>query len=233
MPDLEITSVLQLSFHEGVGDHRTVIGDISTSSTIGKFERQVVTPQARRLATKNTASVKGCIKYVTTQCPQHKIQERFNNVTFKAKEGTFTPADTLDSDRLDIQKTKIQRGGERQCRKIKIPALPFSPPIQELDLCQRAYVNLVKWHKSSQSSSKHIFHEAACHGIENPRKLTVKHCKQVAAACRKLLKEYKEDASHLRRVHLGNRYKLASDLKDSKKCAWIKEIMMREQQEDN
>ncbi len=78
------------------------------------------------------------------QCHQHKIQERFDNLTSKAKEGTFTPADTWDLDRLDIQKTKIQRGGERQCRKIKKPALPFSPPIQELDLRQQAYVNLVK-----------------------------------------------------------------------------------------
>jgi hypothetical protein len=136
-------------------------------------------------------------------------------------------------DRLDIQKTEIQRGGERKCRKINKPALPFSPPIQELDLCQQAYVNLVKWHKNGQSSSKHVFCKAACHGIENPRKLTVKQCKQGAAACRKLLKEHKKDVNHLRKVHLRNRYKLALDLKDSKKCAWIKEIMTGEQQEDD
>ncbi len=61
----------------------------------------------------------------------------------------------------------------------------------------------------------------------------VKQCKQGAAACRKLLKEHKEDASHMRRVHLENRHELASDLKHSKKCAWIKEIITREQQEDN
>jgi hypothetical protein len=115
----------------------------------------------------------------------------------------------------------------------KTPALPFSPPIQELNLHRQAYVNLVKWHKNSQSSSEHVFRKAACHGIENPRKLTVKQCKQGAAACRKLLKEHKNDANHLRRVHFRNRYKLALDLKDSKKSARIKEIMMQEQQEDD
>jgi hypothetical protein len=34
--NLEITVTLQLSFHEGVGDHRSVIVDITTASAIGK-----------------------------------------------------------------------------------------------------------------------------------------------------------------------------------------------------
>jgi hypothetical protein len=62
--DLEIKSVLQLSFHKGVHNHRTVIINILTSSAIGKFEHRA--PQARRLTTKNTASVKEYIKYVST-----------------------------------------------------------------------------------------------------------------------------------------------------------------------
>jgi hypothetical protein len=48
--DLKVTSTLQLSFHEGVGDHRTVLVDISTWSAIGKQEFQVVHPHARRLS---------------------------------------------------------------------------------------------------------------------------------------------------------------------------------------
>jgi hypothetical protein len=47
MPDLEIMHLLQLSFYKGVGDHRTVLLDVSTRSMIGKYERRVVTPKAR------------------------------------------------------------------------------------------------------------------------------------------------------------------------------------------
>ncbi len=36
--ELEITLTIQLSFHEGVGDHRTVLVDVSTASGIGKQE---------------------------------------------------------------------------------------------------------------------------------------------------------------------------------------------------
>jgi hypothetical protein len=48
-PDLTIMVLMQLSFHKGVGDHRTVLVDISTESAIGKIERRVVLPKARRL----------------------------------------------------------------------------------------------------------------------------------------------------------------------------------------
>jgi hypothetical protein len=48
----------------------------------------------------------------------------------------------------------------------------------------------------------------------------------------KLLKELKDNAAHLRRKHLGNRYKLASDLKDHVKCMQIKEIIKWKEQHD-
>jgi hypothetical protein len=46
-PDSTITALMQLSFHKGVGDHRTVLVDISTESAIG-----IVPPKMRRLVTK-------------------------------------------------------------------------------------------------------------------------------------------------------------------------------------
>ncbi len=56
--ELEITLIMQLSFHEGVGDHKTTLVDVTTRSVIGKLEKRVVMPQARKLSTKNEKSVK-------------------------------------------------------------------------------------------------------------------------------------------------------------------------------
>jgi hypothetical protein len=64
-PELEIMSIMQLSFHEGVGDHKTTIIDVTTRSIIGKFKRKVVTPQARRLSTRNEKNMKEYIKWTT------------------------------------------------------------------------------------------------------------------------------------------------------------------------
>ncbi len=57
-PELEITSIMQLSFHKGVGDHKTTLVDVTTRSVIGKLEKRVVMPQARKLSNKNKKSVK-------------------------------------------------------------------------------------------------------------------------------------------------------------------------------
>ena len=51
--DLEVTFTLQLSFHEDVEDHCTVLADITTRSAIGKQEFRVVHPHSRRLSLKN------------------------------------------------------------------------------------------------------------------------------------------------------------------------------------
>jgi hypothetical protein len=50
---LVIASTTQLSFHEGVGDHRSVLVDITTDSAIGKQEFRVVHPNAHRLSSGN------------------------------------------------------------------------------------------------------------------------------------------------------------------------------------
>jgi hypothetical protein len=70
-PDLTITALMQLSFHRGVGDHRTVLVDISTESVIGKFERRVIPPKARCLVTKNDNSVNAYLQFVTKECQRH------------------------------------------------------------------------------------------------------------------------------------------------------------------
>ena len=49
-------STMQLSFHEGVGDHRTLIVDVTTRSLIGMDKFKIIRPTARRLVSTNLAS---------------------------------------------------------------------------------------------------------------------------------------------------------------------------------
>jgi hypothetical protein len=97
---------------------------------------------------------------------------------------------------------------------------------------QKAYVNLVAWHKKGKSSGGNLSHAAWRAGIDNPRALTLLECWAGVKACKKLLMEQEKQASPLRREHLRNRYKLASDLKDTTKCAKIMDIIKREEQQD-
>jgi hypothetical protein len=90
-PDLTIMVLAQLSFHEGVGDHTTVLVDISTSSMLGKFERRVVPPKARRLEMKNENSVKAYPRFVTTECQRHWIQKRLDHITRDLQTRQYPP----------------------------------------------------------------------------------------------------------------------------------------------
>jgi hypothetical protein len=183
-PDLEITLLMQLSFHEGVGDHCTVIIDVTTSLAIGKLERRVVPPQARCLATRNKNSVKSYIKFVTKECQRHRLQRQLDLITSEIPQGQGPPGHQEELERIDVQKSDIQRRGERRCRKIIKPLLPFSPKVQEIDMRWRTYVNMVAWHKKGKSlDGRHVLRAAVRAGIENPKKLTSAECASTTAAC--------------------------------------------------
>ena len=118
-PELEITLIMQLSFYEGVGEHKTTLVDVTTRSVIGKLEEWVVMPQARKLSNKNEKSIKEYIQYTTQQCRLHKIQRRLDNLTVTALPRAVLSTHQEEMERLDTQKTEIQSGGEQRCRKIR------------------------------------------------------------------------------------------------------------------
>ena len=70
-PDLEVSAVVQLLFHEGLGDHCTVLVDITTHSAIGKHDFKVVHPEARRLNSTNTRVRSQYILYLECQISTH------------------------------------------------------------------------------------------------------------------------------------------------------------------
>jgi hypothetical protein len=88
------------------------------------------------------------------------------------------------------------------------------------------------WHKGDKKSNGNVFRAAVRAGINRPKPLTAEECITGAAACRKLIKEKASKASHLRREHLHNKYELALDLKNPKKCIKIEEIIEREEKQD-
>ena len=60
--ELEVTSIMILPFSESIGDHRTMIINVSTRSAVGENEYKIVRPEARRLVTRNK---KATTKYLT------------------------------------------------------------------------------------------------------------------------------------------------------------------------
>ena len=56
-PDIEVNNLIMLPFSHSVGDHRTIILDVTTLSMIGSYQHKVVYPPCRPLSNKHKQSV--------------------------------------------------------------------------------------------------------------------------------------------------------------------------------
>jgi hypothetical protein len=107
-PDLEVSTLVQLSFHEGLGDHRTVLVDVTTQSAIGKHEFRVVRPEARRLNSTNTRVRSRYINHLEGQMAIHRMPNRLEACGWSITGFPTTEADKNSMQRLDIQMEEMQ-----------------------------------------------------------------------------------------------------------------------------
>ena len=91
-PDIDVTNSLLLSFHESVGDHRTMILEFTTASSIGRFQGRIVCPSSRRLTLKQPGTVKSYNTSIHEKFATHKIPERLLGLLLESQEQyTFVP----------------------------------------------------------------------------------------------------------------------------------------------
>ncbi len=151
--DLEIAGVTLLSFHESMGNHHTILVDITTCSAISQQEHKIVCPSAQRLTTKNKQSVKKYLDDIMEQLRQHKISEWQDILISAVEEGPPNPDLMEQMEWIDRLTTEIQKGSEHRCRKIIKLLLPFSPPVRSIDKQRQANVNLKAWHEGKFTNS--------------------------------------------------------------------------------
>ena len=97
--DIDTTNFLSLSFDESIGDHRTMILEVSTASTIGYFQGKIVRPSSRRLTTKQPRVLAAYNARLEQQYQVHRIPNRLNELLAMAcstEEGTLGENITQD-----------------------------------------------------------------------------------------------------------------------------------------
>ena len=130
--ELEITGLVELSFDESVGDHRTMIVETTTASTIGRFHGNIVRPTSRRLTTKQPRVVEAYNNRLEKQYKSHRIQERLSHLLSQT---TATERSVIDQQLTDQilsihnEMDEYKTNAESKCRKITKPTLSYSPNI--------------------------------------------------------------------------------------------------------
>lgn len=121
-PEIDVTSFMALSFHEGVGDHRTSIVDFSTTSVIGQHQGHIVRPTSRRLTTKQHRSVTNYNTDLLSQLTLHRIPERLRQIAVDAKAPLHDSSLLQRSENVFGEIKQYRLCSERTCRRILKPS---------------------------------------------------------------------------------------------------------------
>jgi len=159
-PDLEVSALVQLSFHEGLGDHRTVLVDVTTQSAIGKHEFRVVRPKACRLNSMNTRVHSRYITHLEGQMAICRMPDRLEVCGQSITGFPTTEANKNLMQRLDTQMEEMQRGSETQCRHLYSTAMPFSEPVRTYHYRRRAYQGLLNVLDRSAQNASNAYRDA-------------------------------------------------------------------------
>jgi hypothetical protein len=141
---LVIASTTQFSFHEGVGDLRSVLVNITKSSAIGKQEFSVVHPNACRLSSGNIRARSKYISHLEQQMLNHRMVERLQ---LWEEQATSNPAPSevqTKIQQINNQAMEMQQGSKQQRWQIFLGFFPFSKPVQMIYMRRHAYQELAK-----------------------------------------------------------------------------------------
>lgn len=196
-PNLDVSNFVALSFHESVGDHRTLIVEILTASFIGKYQGNIVRPTSRRLTMRQPRSVDAYNDEIDRQFRRHNIPTRIESLCREVLSSPKPLPHEIEKkcSNLHVQINQIRLRAERGCRKLLKPALEFSPPIQFWYDRAHAYKALIhfKTGKGKRMDLSRVIRLAHRKKIPNPCTLTVEQCRDGLAAC-------KLRQAHLRRI---------------------------------
>jgi hypothetical protein len=228
-PDVDVTSIRWLPFHESPGDHMACVFEFTTSSAIGNFEQKIVYPACRRLNTRVDRVMERYGQLAEEQFRIHRIMERLDKLEREMGD-TYPPSaeHTRAMDKLDSQVVEIQHHCEKKCRKIYRGDAAFSVPIKVWNDRVQIYNRLLRMHEGKVHNIGTLCRLARKRGIARPRQLTVEQLIARRDAAKAKRREMKKMAPALRQEHLRNLLVSATAKGQTKRVKAIKAIMDRE-----
>ncbi len=179
-PEVEIVNLAMLNFLESLGDHRSLVFDISTRSLLGVYRYKVCQSVSPRLVTSQASSVRRYNKIIWEQFSIHRIEECLNavdNMTWYCGY-TSPPWLQLMGIKLYKQMTEIRIHAEKCCRKILCPDSNFSPTIQMWYDRIHAYLQLIRIKEGLTNNARNVLRFACCQHIDNRDTLTMEELQE-------------------------------------------------------
>ena len=231
-PELEVSNCLLLSFHESVGDHRSMIVEVSTRSLLGQHQSSIVRPTTRRLTTKQPRSVTQYNECFLAQCHTHRIRDR-TNLLCTATHSEQYPVSSGTAERimgLHSQMDEIRARSEKECRRILKPAVSYSPVVAFWNDKIHAFQQLIRIKEGLHPSINRgrAYRTAMRKNIPTPWLLSLSDCKEGLRLSRTRQAEVRKQADEHRKQHLRHSLQQAIDDDNEQRQKQVRNQMRRE-----
>lgn len=229
-PSLEITAVAQLSFHESVGDHRSVIVDVSARSMIRRDSFKIIRPTARRLTMANQTYVDRYVSILESKMAEHHLHQRLDRCVVALAKNSNNRQAREEMDTIDEEVTQYQQHAEKRCRKIYKHPLAFSLPVQHWVQKRWGYQGLLRLFDRKCTNPANVRRAARKAGITDYKSLTRTQVISGIAFCTGKLREMKGHDGQLRKEHLAKLTATYSILGDKAKGDTVRRVASSESQ---
>ena len=205
---------------------------VTTSSTIGRFQGNIVHPSSCRLSLCHHGTVDSYNKILTSQLNIHNILDRIRFLCDEISQCPRPLPNTMLSKctTLHNQISQLQIHAERHCRKIAHPAMEFSPPVQYWYDRAHAYKVLLRIKSGDHPhiDVSHAIQMAHRKGIPHPCDLTAEQCHDGLAACKLRQNALRKLAPGLRQQFLEEKLSKAIQHGHTTRERAIRECIQRE-----
>ena len=224
--DLEIVGAGAMPIGFGVGDHRIMYIDVTTSSLVGFCPQPVKHPKARRLNSKIPRAKKQYIRRLEKNIEKHRLREKLMEVhnSDLSKEQMKAKLDKLDEISRDFM-----LNAERKSRKVRNGKIPFSPEASLWIKRMQFFRTLLKYWAGKSVNRGNLKRKAKRCNVVNPFQLTLVEIEARMQECRERCKHFEIYGDAYRTKHLKKRLEVARQNEDEVSERRILEIIQREQ----
>jgi len=211
----------------GIGNHRVMVIEVSTTTTFGGSLPPIASPTARNLRCNISRVRQNYCKTLETLVQRHKIHQKL--LDLELVEPYLSAADyQLLHNKLDRELGDMMTCAERACMKHKGGTLDFSPTVGQW-IKKRAVLKwILRWQDGKVPDTRNLLRAARRHKIEDPLSMPRVEVEARFVACVWELFKLRDKAPALRQQHLKWRLSLAQERGDEIATKEIRRIIATE-----
>ena len=212
-------------FYYGVGDHRILVVELSSSSLFGHDFPSITKQESRLINSKIPRCRRMFNSSLTKLCGLHKMSEKLEKTSYITDPDKYSK----HHNRWDTQLGGFIRHAEKQCTKVRGGDLEFSPTVGMFLRRRNILRWILRWHDNKKINVCNLLRAAKRNGIDSPLLLSRDEVQLRLNACVEEMYTLRQDAPDLRRRHIIHCLNRARRNGDQQKAQEIAQLRHREE----